>query len=453
MGRQSMQVVDGFKFSTAVQGFLPMNATETFPSDDELESLFVNNQDLGRISAYITRFNPIKVMKMAKMEIRHSAVLGWLLNPSETHGLGDHFLRAFLAQSLRGRSKGHPTSMDVIRSDLADAEVRIEWRNIDIYISSPSNGWVFIVENKISSRQHTNQLKRYFEREMDRLRPFHGMDVRHVLGVFLTLNEELPQHDAFAPISYEKIRLLLAGFLQSEAHSLSNEVRVFLGHYLEVIEELTGVSDKLFEMQELAVRLYAEHRKTIDFIVQHGQGSGFAIASKQVFGEKPVRLSIVNIDKDEYVFDAAKPRRVSFLPYSWYMALGGRDRTWKGCENWWAGFPVIAWLELVGGDSDPRVKLYAEVGPLEDFTLRKAIIDDIKAAHKHSSKISFRGDAAESERKYSKFLAENSTPVPDAFDHEKIASAMKSLLTNSKGTFEAVGLALMKFSKRESSES
>src|SRR5688572_3748225 len=115
------------------------------PSYDEMEALFVNNDELQKIEAYLNRFNPIKVMKMVGMEIRHSAILAWLLNPKETHGLGDHFLRAFLSEAIKGDSGNRPNALQISQSDMRDADVRSEWNNIDIFILSPQNRWAFIV--------------------------------------------------------------------------------------------------------------------------------------------------------------------------------------------------------------------------------------------------------------------------------------------------------------------
>ena len=42
------------------------------------------------------KFNPFDVLRYADYEIRHSNVLAWLLQPSESHGLHDKFLRAFV---------------------------------------------------------------------------------------------------------------------------------------------------------------------------------------------------------------------------------------------------------------------------------------------------------------------------------------------------------------------
>lgn len=57
------------------------------PTQDELERIFVNNPDFVQIESYLNRFKPIRVMGTKRMEIRHSTILAWLLNPTDTHGL------------------------------------------------------------------------------------------------------------------------------------------------------------------------------------------------------------------------------------------------------------------------------------------------------------------------------------------------------------------------------
>ena len=122
------------------------------PSQIDLESFFINNPSIDRLEAYLSRFNPIRIMRMEGMEVRHSNILGWLLDPLESHGLSDRFLRAFLAEALKGESgKGHPTALDIIQADLRDIEVRREWQHIDLFLLSRRNNWVFIIENCPSS--------------------------------------------------------------------------------------------------------------------------------------------------------------------------------------------------------------------------------------------------------------------------------------------------------------
>lgn len=157
-------------------------ASQTTPSLDDLESLFVNNRELDEIRAHLSKFNPIKTMGMERMEIRHSAILAWLLNPQETHGLGDKFLKAFVSEALRGHHAAmQPSALKVSQADMMDAEVRREWRHIDILIISPANKWIFVIENKFDSGQHTNQLNRY----LDLVRStFSKDDFSHIRGIF-----------------------------------------------------------------------------------------------------------------------------------------------------------------------------------------------------------------------------------------------------------------------------
>ena len=46
--------------------------------------------------------------------------------------------------------------------DLSKAEVKREWNNIDILASDPANRIVLLIENKISTGEHSDQLSRYY---------------------------------------------------------------------------------------------------------------------------------------------------------------------------------------------------------------------------------------------------------------------------------------------------
>ena len=176
------------------------DAAEYVPSIEELEKLLVNNEAVARIEFYLNKFNPIRVMKMERMEIRHSAILAWLLDPNESHGLGDKFLKAFLGEALRGQSAlGYPTAIDIARADLRDTLVRREWQNIDIFIHSARNRWGFVVENKFDSKQHEGQLTKYLEKVSAGLGS--EADELTVRGIFLTLHGEEPEDPRYAPIT------------------------------------------------------------------------------------------------------------------------------------------------------------------------------------------------------------------------------------------------------------
>ena len=59
-----------------------------------------NNLSFQQLNQQINSFNALKVLKLENYEIRHSNVLAWLLNPKETHGLRDYFMRKMLEYVL-----------------------------------------------------------------------------------------------------------------------------------------------------------------------------------------------------------------------------------------------------------------------------------------------------------------------------------------------------------------
>jgi hypothetical protein len=420
------------------------------PTHDALESLFVNNEKLDQISAYLNRFNPIHVMRMADMEIRHSAVLAWLLDPAETHGFGDRFLKAFLGEALRGRSgQGRPTALDVSQSDLRDAEVRRERHNIDLLVLTTKNSWAFVIENKFHSKQYDGQLSKNIQRAesiLDSKRK--KITVR---GIFLTLYDEDPQDVSYAVLRYAKICEILPRLIEQEGQSLGEEVRVFLSHYLEVIRDAADMSEKKTEMEELARQLYRSHKKVLDFVIEHGAGSAFALAARNLFGENPEHLEIVQVDGRKYAFGGLNNEMVSFLPQAWFVAFEGTKRSWPGCEEWWSGLPLISWLQLVIGNDGVKgsLRLYAEVGPLSNHEFRKSLVEDIKSLGAHKGlNISFRSDATVEGTKYSKFLKGNTVDVKDVHDVDEISDAMEQLLSRFESVFAEVSGILPKYVSR-----
>ena len=426
------------------------------PDLDDLESLFVNNPDLDEIRAHLSKFNPIKVMGMERMEIRHSAILAWLLDPQQTHGLGDKFLKAFVSEALQGENATmQPSALEVSQADMMDTEVRREWQNIDILLISPRNKWVFVIENKFDSGQRTNQLSRYLETVK---KTFDKGDFPHIRGIFLTLWGDDPEDDRYAPIQYGSICDILEMQALSGRHPLTAEVETFITHYLEVIREadMSKMSKEQKELEQLAKQLYRDHRRVLDFIIEHGKVTDFSSACDLVFGEGLKYPDIAEVDKNGFVFNHSGTNHFSFLPQSWYEALGEDEFWWHGCERWWMGFPVIMWVQLVP-DSDGtagKIRLTAEVGPVSDHDFRRDLINAIwKISKKNSNlRIGFRRDAAAKGRQFSKMFKRNIFSVDDIQDHEKVANTIKTALKNFRPEIDAIADVLPKFKKHGKEE-
>lgn len=418
---------------------------ETEPTQEELEALFVNNDDLGRLDDWLGRFNPIRVLGVADREIRHSNVIGWLLDPRETHGLGESFLRAFLSEAERGsrRSNGL-TALALAQADLRDADIRREWRNIDILVHLPRLKFAWIIENKYHATQHDGQLDKYRKRVRRVLDPHgEGLDVR---GIFLTLRDEKPQDRAYRPLRYEAVCKMISTLLRQRAEHIHQGVRSFLSGYLDVIAEEAGVSEEQQRMVEVARQLYLNHRKALDFVMAHGAPTDFNLAVETAFGADAKPGATVRSGGQELILDRNNGRRLSFLPKPWDDALAGT--VWPGCEKWWARRPLICWVELEEdeGKSTGRLKFRAEVGSLSNHAVRTDLIQRIKTAAERAGHpaIKFQASAENEGARYSRFVSANAH-VDDVRDPDKIARAMESLIERMSHPFEAVAACLPEF--------
>ena len=59
-----------------------------------LRDFLLDEDCLEKLIPWTGKFNIFDVLKISRTEIRHSNMLGWLLDPNENHGLGDKFLKA-----------------------------------------------------------------------------------------------------------------------------------------------------------------------------------------------------------------------------------------------------------------------------------------------------------------------------------------------------------------------
>src|SRR3954468_19517483 len=102
-----------------------------------LEWFIVENDDLLALASLIGRFNIFDALRIARAEIRHSNFLAFILDPAESHGQSQLFLRALLMDLLKSAPPHlRPLSpIEIDGVDLRGIEVRREWQNIDLLIT------------------------------------------------------------------------------------------------------------------------------------------------------------------------------------------------------------------------------------------------------------------------------------------------------------------------------
>ena len=229
----------------------------------ELKSLYdrlLKDEDFDKLDLGLKNPNIFQILRITKNEIRHSNFLSWLLDPNQSHKLGDIFLKRFLREVFSSDKFGDLDQVDVEGMDLSKVEIQREWKNIDILIKLKNV--VVCVENKVLSKEHSDQLKRYKE-IIENQFPNH-----HQTFVFLTPEGTTSEDesDTYEPISYEFIVESLDRIISVYGESLNEQVKNYIKDYITIIKrELMG-TDKL---TELSKKIYQNHKELFDFIIDH----------------------------------------------------------------------------------------------------------------------------------------------------------------------------------------
>ena len=242
-----------------------MNSLENIENRKALEEFLMDIEILDELEAKISEFNVFETLNIINTEIRHSNVLGWLLNPTENHGLGDYVLRKVIqvvSYQHYDNSKGFdfdPLQVSLI--DYYDFQVRREWKNIDILLLSEVNKFVVVIENKVWSKESKHQLKKYYNIIQQDFEDYRK------LFIYLTpYGEESSDPDTWLSMSYQTIIDIISKAVNFRKNSLSERVKLFIEQYIETLRRYI-VGDK--ELEKLCRQIYFKHKKALDLIFEY----------------------------------------------------------------------------------------------------------------------------------------------------------------------------------------
>ncbi|MCY3820692.1 MAG: PD-(D/E)XK nuclease family protein [Gammaproteobacteria bacterium] len=174
-------------------------------------------------------FNTFDVLRYSDYEIRHSNVLGWLLAPSESHGLGGKFLKWFIEHhnEKSGSQAAIPSSVE---EDVVRVERELDYVDVTVFLESQN--YLIAIENKT-----VGALSEYFDQVRayeTTLRKRHGPRYT-VRSVLLTTSREgtVSQPD-FVHVSWSTVIEKIGSLEVSGAFQYS-DVRAFVRQYLDAV--------------------------------------------------------------------------------------------------------------------------------------------------------------------------------------------------------------------------
>lgn len=211
------------------------------------------------------------------------------------------------------------------------------------------------------------------------------------------------------------------------------------------------MSKKPSEMVNPTHQLCGDHKLILDLFKEQSPDTGFGPAVHRLFGGNAERTRSVRIGNRWFNHVAIAKNIVSFLPEQWQEELKKTKDTWSGCENWWAGYPLIIWVELqISNDRGATgyLKLNAEVGPVSNHVARKGMIEAIKVSASRAAleRIQFPPGASDHGRLYSRFLQKNSIAINNIRNTEEVERGLVQLISDFEPELELVAGTIPRFS-------
>jgi hypothetical protein len=319
-------------------------------SDDRqaLEQL-VMDQDLEELENLLDEFNIFEVLGAVRVELRHSEFLAYLMNPQQNHGLGDDFVKKFLQKALVNidQSSLAVSAIDVDVWGFDEIEIKREWNNIDILLLSDDHKFAVVIENKIYSNEHSNQLQRY-RNIMEQNYPNWK-----TIYIFLTPEGDIPSDKNYIPVSYELVCSIIENIIETRKNSLGNDVRTIMQHYSTMLRRHILSNSKI---QDLSRKIYKKHKVALDLIYENKPDTQLEMFDY---------LSEMIKETPNVILEYSTKSYIRFMPKEWdipFLKEGGS----------WVESGMILLFEFINQPNRLRMKLGIGPGPKET---REVIFD------------------------------------------------------------------------------
>lgn len=194
--------------------------------------------------------NIFDILGETRAELKHSNFLAWLLQPGNLPGAGDGMIRQLLMQLHQAGDQLPLTSLELLLGDLSDLTVSREYQHIDLLLRSAKLRLTIIIENKIDTGQHDDQLARY----MASAKREDGDEQRYI-GLYLTKTGDDPQNADYCALSYAQVYAAASAVLPQVTAA---KARAYLTDYLDIVRSDIMVDEQLTATVKDIMQRYGE---------------------------------------------------------------------------------------------------------------------------------------------------------------------------------------------------
>ncbi len=384
----------------------------------QIIDFIVNNDDFELLQARTNRFNPLKVLRMQDYEIRHSNVLAWIFNPNENHNLDDRLLKRFIITVLLKPENSdiidnYDLVYDIKQSSLMNADIYRELENIDLLIVDKTQKIVVLIENKVYSGEHSNQLQKYYQYVRTNYEDY------ILIPIFLTLDGIEATHNKYYSASYYDILETLEFITNNYQDRTSVEVIEFINYYLTILKEKYIMDD---ELKQLCKQIYQNNKDVIDMIYNVGNELEISGAVELFMKSTPEIIPIQIKSK----------QRQFWFAIDEFLKTKAVDN-----GNWANGMAICLWFSEYNG----KLKLALEVGPFTDPSKR---LDFLYKLEEESIKLN--KSSKQLGKRYTRIYS-RTLNIENWEDPQEVGEGMKKMYSNKElqKMIENVKKAIIKF--------
>ena len=226
-------------------------------------NLLVSAPEFQTLERKLRNKSVFQILGIENRELSHAKFLAWLLNPLESHGMGNTPLRGFLL--LAASKQTDQDVLDVLDVDELELDaLRVETeipinvgrdRRLDVLVSQPPTGEdergapILIVEYKVDAKESKDQTRDYAIWAANSLVPLRRGPSKP-LQVFLSPTDSAQPEPPFVLIEYETYCEWLRSLASLEC---SSRAKFLVEEFLSCLAQRRDVENQ--EVEELCERL------------------------------------------------------------------------------------------------------------------------------------------------------------------------------------------------------
>lgn len=337
--------------------------------------MFSNNIKLGRIEKELKAINLYSVdldvfslLNLKQMEIRHSRMIAFLFNPN-----AEHKSKVFLIELYKYLNLEFASIKSKSISVVCEKE-----KKIDILIKDSFNRIIVVIENKVNSKQHDNQLQKYYKHINEKYVSKHGYRCKYV---YLCKNTNEDIDKMWKQISYESLFNEIV--FKHKVKCGNDSITKFIENYKHIFIREFNMTTKDNEKKK-ALDFYKKYKKDLDIIYDWAENEGLRNRPTYI---QWIEDKLEELESKELIIYKPNLKNVDISFFSKrldkYFQPVPKDKEWGA---WRKGVAYFYWFQRINNGED--YELVFELGGVnktnknDSLIKNKKLLDKIKNAFK-----------------------------------------------------------------------